>query len=133
MLNFRSRRRTAAAAITTACLTAVSSPPVLAQELVSHLAVYELTTGRAPAGVTPPEVSGKYVFRLQGECDGGMKFEQRLQFEVKTAAGQATVDQISSGTESADGKRYRFTHRITIDGKTEPEARGEVDPSAGEE
>jgi hypothetical protein len=132
MLNLHSWRRPAAVVLA-ACLTAAASTPALAQDLASHLAVYEITTGRAPAGVSPPEVSGTYVFRLQGECDGSLKFEQRLRFELKAPSGQTTVDQTSVGTESADGKRYRFTHRTTVDGKTEPEVRGEVGPGAGEE
>jgi len=114
-------------------LVAGVSTAARAQELAPHLAVYEVFTGRAPAGVSPPEVRGTYVFRLQGECDGGMKFEQRLRFEVKVPTGQTTVDQTSTGSESADGKRYRFTHRTTVDNKTEPEVRGEVDLGAGGE
>ena len=133
MLNVRCRRGAAAAAVAVASLTAIMSTPVRAQELVPHLAVYEVITGRAPAGANPPEIQGTYVFRLQGECDGGLKFEQRLRFEAKAPGGQTTVDQTSTGAESADGKRYRFTHRTTVDNKTEPEVRGEVTPGAGEE
>jgi len=135
MLNLRCRRGSAvtAVALAVASLCAVVSTSAQAQELVPHLAVYEVITGRAPAGVTPPEIQGTYVFRLQGECDGGMKFEQRLRFEAKAPAGQTTVDQTSTGSESADGKRYRFTHRTTVDNKTEPEVRGEVNPGSGEE
>jgi hypothetical protein len=130
MLNLRFQRRPAAVAVAAACLTAAASTPAPAQDLVAHLAVYEVATGRAPAGVSPPEVSGTYVFRLQGECDGGMKFEQRLRFEVKAPGGQTTVDQTSTGTESADGKRYRFTHRTAVDNKAEPEVHGEVEPGS---
>lgn len=117
-----------------ALLAALALPaPVLAQQLVPHLAVYEVTTGRAPSGVTPPEVQGTYVFRLQAECGGGMTFEQRLRFEVRGPAGTTVIDQTSSGAESGDGKRYRFTHRATIDNKAEPEVKGEVDLAAGGE
>jgi hypothetical protein len=118
-------RGVAIAAVVLAVLAAGASAK--AQELVPHLAVYEVTTGRAPAGVTPPEITGTYVFRLQAECDGGMKFEQRLRFEAMAPSGMTTIDQTSTGGESADGKRYRFTHRTTVDNKTEPEVRGEVD------
>jgi hypothetical protein len=104
-------------------------PPVaaFAQELVPHLAVYDVTTGRAPPGVTPPTVRGTYVFRLQAECDGVMKFEQRLRFEVRGPGGASELDQSSAGSESADGKRYQFTHKTSVDGKVQPEVRGGVD------
>jgi hypothetical protein len=105
--------------------------PAVAQELTSHLAVYEVTTGRAPAGATPPEVKGTYVFRLHAVCGGGLKFEQRFQFEAKGAGTVTDLDQTSTGEESADGKRYSFVHRVTVDGKSIPEIRGQVDTGTG--
>lgn len=104
----------------------------LAQPLVPHLAVYEITTGRAPAGVTPPEIKGTYVFRLQGECDGGYKFEQRLRFEAQGPGGATVVDQTSTGSESNDGKRYRFAHQSLVDNQAQPEAKGEVELGDGD-
>ncbi|HEX2892091.1 EipB family protein [Vineibacter terrae] len=128
----RRHSRLTATAAAAACLIGAAAP-ASAQDMVPHLAVYEITTGRAPAGVSPPEVRGTYVFRLQNECGGGMKFEQRLRFEAKGSGGSTEVDQTSTGWESTDGKRYRFTHRSAVDGKTEPEVRGEVDsPERGD-
>lgn len=103
-----------------------------AQTLVPHLAVYEVVTGRAPNGVTPPEIRGTYVFRLQGECGGGLKFEQRLRFEAQSPGGVTVVDQTSTGWESDDGKRYRFAHKSTVDNQAQPEMRGEVEPADGD-
>jgi len=116
-------------ALASALLASVAAAaPAGAQELTPHLAVYEVVTGRAPAGFSPPEVRGTYAFRLQGECDGGLKFEQRLRFEARSPSGAAEIDQTSTGWESADGKRYRFTHKSALDGKSEPEVHGEVTP-----
>ncbi|TWT03818.1 EipB family protein [Reyranella sp. CPCC 100927] len=114
----------AAAWLTSAGVTVSAS----AQEMTPHLAVYEIVTGRASAGASPPEVRGTYAFRLQGECGGGLKFEQRLRFEARSPSGSAEIDQTSTGSESADGKRYRFSHKSSLDGKSEPEVRGEVIP-----
>lgn len=107
-----------------------ATAPAAAQELASHLAVYEVTTGRAPTGVTPPEIRGTYVFRLHAECDGGLAFEQRLRFEARAPGSETVVDQTSTGWESADGKRYRFAHRTSVDGKELPEVRGDAELGA---
>jgi hypothetical protein len=125
----------AATVLAAACGVAgtVVSSPAVAQDLVPHLAVYEVTTGRAPSGVTPPEIRGTYVFRLQDECGGGMKFEQRLRFEARAAGGTTELDQTSTGSESADGKHYRFVHKSSVDGKVHPEVKGELDFGDGGE
>ncbi|HKV00154.1 MAG TPA: DUF1849 family protein, partial [Vineibacter sp.] len=94
----RTRPYIAVAAVWLAAVAA--AVPAQAQELTPHLAVYEVVTGRAPAGASPPEVRGTYAFRLQGECDGGLRFEQRLRFEARTPAGTTEVDQTSIGWES---------------------------------
>ncbi len=109
-------------------LFALAASPAAAQELVPHLAVYEVITGRAPAGASPPQIRGTYVFRMQAECGGNVKFEQRLRFEARGPGEVTEIDQTSTGEESLDGKRYRFTHKATVDGKPQPEVQGEVEP-----
>jgi hypothetical protein len=122
-----SARRTGIVAAVLLIAGVLAPASVTAQELARHLAIYEVTTGRAPSGVTPPEVRGTYAYRLQSECDGGLKFEQRLRFEAKAPAADTTIDQTSSGWESTDGRHYRFTHRASIDDTEQPEIQGEVD------
>lgn len=115
-----------------AAVLVIAGGQAQAQTLVPHLAVYEVVTGRAPAGVTPPEITGTYVFRLQDECGGGMKFEQRLRFEARGAGGATVVDQTTTGWEADDGKRYRFTHKNAVDSTAQPEMRGEAELGDGE-
>ncbi|QQS12950.1 MAG: DUF1849 family protein [Rhodospirillales bacterium] len=112
-------------------LVAAATPSrAQAPELTPHLAVYEVATGRAPAGASAPQVKGTYVYRLQATCTGHA-FQQRLRFEMRKDGAATLIDQVSTGGESRDGARYEFEHQSSVDGRRMSTTKGVVETRDG--
>lgn len=97
--------------------------PAAAQELQPHRAAYGVTLlekGR-PSGGAP----GTYAFELKATCDGYV-IHQRMRLEVEGGKGSAVSEQTSTMTESRDGRRLKFEHNSTVNGKPTSFLRGEA-------
>jgi len=62
------------------------------------------------------EAPGTYAYELRLTCDGYV-VNQRLRLDVAGPRGAAANEQQSQMTESRDGKKLRFEHRSTTDGR----------------
>lgn len=106
-----------------ALLVAAVALPATAQELQPHRAVYSVSMlEKGKAGMGAP---GTYAFELRQTCDGYV-IQQRMRLEVEGAKGAAVSEQTSSMTESRDGRKLKFEHRSTLNGKTSSFMRGEA-------
>jgi len=106
-----------------AALAAAAALPVAAQELQPHRAVYSVTMlekGKAGAGAP-----GTYAFELKQTCDGYVIY-QRMRLELDGAKGAAVSEQTSEMTESRDGRKLRFEHRSSVNGKATGTMKGEA-------
>jgi EipB-like len=89
-----------------AVLLAAPALPAAAQDMAPHRAVYSVVTldhGKPGDGVP-------------GTCDGYI-VNQRLRLELPGPRGMVVSEQMSQMTESRDGKKLRFEHRSTTDGR----------------
>lgn len=104
--------------------------PAAAQELQPHRAIYTVSMlEKGKAGVGAP---GHYAFELKQTCDGYV-IQQRMRLEVEGAKGSAVSEQTSQMTESRDGRKLKFEHRSTLNGKTTSVMKGDasLDDSGG--
>ena len=104
-------------------LAAAVALPAAAQELQPHRAIYTvnmLEKGRAGTGAP-----GHYAFELKQTCDGYV-IQQRMRLEMEGAKGAAVSEQTSQMTESRDGRKLKFEHRSTLNGKTASFMKGEA-------
>ena len=97
--------------------------PAPAQDLQPHRAVYAVTMlEKGKVGIGAP---GTYAFELKQTCEGYV-INQRMRLEVDGAKGQAVSEQNSQMTESRDGRKLRFEHRSTVNGKATSFHRGDA-------
>src|SRR4051812_14421666 len=105
-----------------AAILAAVALPAAAQELQPHRAVYTVSTlEKGKVGMGAP---GHYAFELKQTCDGYV-IQQRMRLEVEGAKGTAVSEQTSQMTESRDGRKLKFEHRSTLNGKTATLMRGD--------
>ena len=100
--------------LSTAVLLAVPVMPAVAQDLAPHRAVYSVTT--LEHGKPGDGVPGTYAYEIKLTCDGYI-VNQRLRLEIPGPRGMVVSEQLSQMTESRDGKKLRFEHRSTTDGR----------------
>ncbi len=106
-----------------AVLAASLSLPAAAQELQPHRAVYTVTMlEKGKPGMGAP---GTYAFELKQTCDGYV-INQRMRLEVEGGKGSIVSEQTSTMTESRDGRKLRFEHHSTAEGKQINLLRGEA-------
>ena len=106
-----------------AAVAAAIALPATAQELQPHRAIYTvsmLEKGK-PGGGAP----GHYAFELKQTCEGYV-INQRMRLEVEGAKGQAVSEQTSQMTESRDGRKLKFEHHATVNGKASSFLKGEA-------
>jgi hypothetical protein len=107
-------------------LAAMSSSlglPTQAQDFAPHRAAYDvspLERGK-PGGGGP----GTYAYELRLTCDGYV-VNQRLRLEIEGGRNPVVSEQQSQMTESRDGRKLRFEHRSTSNGKVTSQVRGEA-------
>src|SRR6188508_625797 len=107
MLTFRS--------LPVAALAMAVALPAAAQELQPHRAVYAVTMlEKGKAGMGAP---GTYAFELRQTCEGYV-INQRMRLEVEGAKGTAVSEQTSQMTENRDGRKLRFEHQSSTNGKS---------------
>src|SRR5262245_29762711 len=112
-------------------LSAMALPAVsaVAQDIAPHRAVYAVTT--LERGKPSASAPGTYAYELRLTCDG-YAVNQRLRLEV---SGGVANEQQSQMTECRDGKRLKFEHRTTVNGRQSSVFKGEAqlgDDGAGE-
>jgi hypothetical protein len=100
--------------LSTAVLLAAPVMPAAAQDLAPHRAVYSVTT--LEHGKPGDGVPGTYAYEIKLTCDGYV-VNQRLRLEIPGPRGMVVSEQLSQMTESRDGKKLRFEHRSTTDGR----------------
>jgi hypothetical protein len=97
--------------------------PAAAQELQSHRAIYAVTMlDKGKVGSGAP---GTYAFELKQTCDGYV-INQRMRLEVEGAKGSLVSEQTSQMTESRDGRKLRFEHHSSMNGKQTSVMRGDA-------
>jgi hypothetical protein len=115
-----------------AAVVAAVALPATAQELQPHRAIY--TVSMLEKGKVGTGAPGHYAFELKQTCDGYV-IQQRMRLEMEGAKGTALTEQTSQMTESRDGRKLKFEHRSTLNGKTTSVLRGEAsldDDGAGQ-
>ena len=100
--------------LSTAVLFALPALPAAAQEMAPHRAVYSVTM--LDHGKPGDGAPGTYAYELKPTCDGYI-VNQRLRLEIPGPRGMVVSEQLSQMTESRDGKKLRFEHRSTTDGR----------------
>jgi hypothetical protein len=97
--------------------------PAAAQELQPHRAIYQVTMlEKGRAGMGAP---GTYAFELKQTCEGYV-IQQRMRLEIEGAKGTVLSEQTSTMTESRDGRRLKFEHNSSTNGKAKNVLRGEA-------
>jgi hypothetical protein len=101
------------------------SLPAAAQieDLVPHRALYKIRPAPAAAGALPLNASGTMAYELTRTCDG-LEWRQHMDLTASGGGQDIRLEQTWSGSESLDGKRYRFETRSKHDGTTQPVIRG---------
>lgn len=97
--------------------------PAAAQELAPHRAAYVVSAlqhGRPSA-----EAVGTYAFELKLECDG-YTINQRLRLEMDGGRNAVVSEQQTQMSESRDGRRLKFEHRSTANGRATNVVKGEA-------
>jgi hypothetical protein len=116
-----SRRLPLAALMAT--LVASLAVPAAAQELQPHRAVYAVSMlEKGKPGMGAP---GTYAFEIKQTCDGYV-INQRMRLEVEGAKGSVVSEQTSTMTESKDGRKLKFEHHSTANGKQTSLLRGDA-------
>ncbi|MBX3501142.1 MAG: DUF1849 family protein [Alphaproteobacteria bacterium] len=112
-------------ALVAAC--ALSLPAVAQiQDLVPHRALYKIRPAPAAAGTLPVSASGTMAYELIRTCDG-VEWRQHLALTTSGGGQDIRLEQTWTGSESLDGKRYRFETRSKTDGASRPVIRGSAE------
>ncbi|MEA2816298.1 MAG: hypothetical protein QOI93_3995, partial [Rhodospirillaceae bacterium] len=106
-----------------AVLLAAPVMPATAQDMAPHRAVYSVVT--LDHGKPGDGVPGTYAYELKLTCDGYI-VNQRLRLEIPGPRGMVVSEQLSQMTESRDGKKLRFEHRSTTDGRETSLVKGDA-------
>jgi len=106
-----------------AVLLAAPVMPASAQDMAPHRAVYSVVT--LDHGKPGDGVPGTYAYELKLTCDGYI-VNQRLRLEIPGPRGMVVSEQLSQMTESRDGKKLRFEHRSTTDGRETSLVKGDA-------
>lgn len=118
-------------ALVAAC--ALSLPAMAqVQDLVPHRALYKIRPAPAAAGALPLNASGTMAYELTRTCDG-LEWRQHMDLTASGGGQDIRLEQTWSGSESLDGKRYRFETRSKHDGSTQPVIRGSAELKDGGE
>ena len=105
----------------TAAAVALAAPAV-AQDFVPHRAAYSVNTlERGRTGGS----AGTYAYELRLTCEGYI-VNQRLRLEVSGGREVVVSEQQSQMSESRDGRKLRFEHRNTANGKASGTVKGEA-------
>jgi hypothetical protein len=104
--------------------------PGVAQDFASHRAAYVITTLDRGGGGGGGSTVGNYAFELRENCDG-YAIHQRMRLELQGGRTPIVSEQQSLMTESRDGRRFRFDHRATANGKVTSQFKGDAQLEVG--
>lgn len=102
----------------------VIAVPGMAQDLAPHRAAYTVSSLERAGRLGGGGYIGSYAFELRETCEG-YAINQRMRLEIQGGRQPVVSEQTSLMTESKDGKRYRFEHRATANGKATSQFNGE--------
>ena len=107
------------------CLPAMLSTGLAeAGALLSHRAIYDLSTGSLGSGSMVARVRGRLVVESREECDGFI-LNQRIVTETVSTQGDETVSDLRIALwESRDGDRLQFSVSSHVDGRLVSEDNG---------
>lgn len=95
-----------------------------ARALLSHRAVYSLSTGTLNSGSDVAEVSGRLMVEAREECDGFI-LNQRIVTRTTSTQGRQTLSDLRVALwESRNGQHMRFSLSNHIDGRLVDEDNG---------
>ncbi|UYN97380.1 MAG: DUF1849 family protein [Enhydrobacter sp.] len=118
--------------VMSALMAAIAASAAMASDFAPHRAVYSVSPlERGKPGSGAP---GTYAYELRRICDGYV-INQRLRLELDSGRAAVVSEQQSQMTESRDGRRLRFEHRSTANGKVTSQVKGEAslgDDGAGQ-
>lgn len=98
-----------------------------ARALLSHRAVYSLSTGALESGSSVAEVSGRLVVEAREECDGYI-LNQRIVTRTTSTQGQETLSDLRIALwESRNGLEMHFSIASHIDGRLVQEDNGSAE------
>jgi hypothetical protein len=97
--------------------------PAAAQELQPHKAAYAVSLlEKGKPGLGAP---GTYAFELKQTCEGYV-INQRMRLELDGGKGAVVSEQTSTMTESRDGRKLKFEHNASMNGKATSQLKGEA-------
>lgn len=118
-------------AIVTPILACLGVGPALADELLPHRAVYDLSLHERTerSGITA--ISGRMVYEFNGSSCDGYTVNFRFVTEFDTEEFSRLIDEQSTTYEGPDGESFDFAMRSYLDGDLDREARGSATPNEG--
>lgn len=118
-------------AIVAPILAGLGVGPALADELLPHRAVYDLSLHERTerSGVTA--ISGRMVYEFNGSSCDGYTVNFRFVTEFDTEEFSRLIDEQSTTYEGPDGESFDFSMRSYLDGDLDREARGSAVPEEG--
>lgn len=105
--------------------------PALAEELLPHRAVYDLSLHERSerSGITA--ISGRMVYEFNGSSCDGYTVNFRFVTEFDTEEFSRLIDEQSTTYEGPDGESFDFAMRSYLDGNLDRESRGSAVPEDG--
>lgn len=111
------------------CLSANAAPAGIADKVLSHRALYEISLDSARTGSGISDVKGRIVVEWSDACDG-FTMNQRFYTELNDTQGNLTAsDRWISSWEAHDGSLFRFDLTDYLNGKLADRATGRAIPS----
>lgn len=114
--------------IVTPILATLGVGPALADELLPHRAVYDLSLHERSerSGITA--ISGRMVYEFNGSSCDGYTVDFRFVTQFDTEEFSRLIDEQSTTYEGPDGESFDFAMRSYLDGDLDREARGTAVP-----
>ena len=118
-------------AIMAPILAGLGVGPALADELLPHRAVYDLSLYERTerSGITA--ISGRMVYEFNGSSCDGYTVNFRFVTEFDTEEFSRLIDEQSTTYEGPEGESFDFSMRSYLDGNLDREARGSAVPEEG--
>jgi len=110
--------------------TLPASAAGVAQGVLPHLAVYDLSLKKASDRSGIRSMRGRIVYELTGSACEGFAARYRFSTKVQIGGKELLNDQRSTTFESADGKSFNFVSQYYLNGQKEQDMRGSAERNA---
>jgi hypothetical protein len=104
--------------------------PVMAIELMSHRAIYDLELARSRSGAGLASLEGRLVIDFAAQCEGSTVSQRMVESLVDAEGGRSLNDFSTSSWEANDGTSFRFSTRQVVDGETQDQTDGSAELDA---